>query len=356
MPIYSLRIFSAFLIIATLIPFIKWDYWWIRIFDYPQLQKLVLILLCGIIWIKIDFDQNPIEKWIWLVVLSPAALHLFFKVKTFTSIGKKMIDSVPFEKNNGIHVLVGNVLQSNKSYYKVVSLINRISPDLVFLVETDKNWVEGICSIEENYPNRILIPKDNTYGMALYCKLEIINSKIEYLIDDDVPSIELEVKLRNGKVITIYAIHPTPPVPTENLKSSERDAEILIVGKKAKNNPKPSMVIGDLNDVAWSYTTKLFLKISGMADPRRGRGFFSTFHAKIPLMRWPLDHIFLSKHFGLGELKVMSGIGSDHFPICIKASLKSEKTVEKLSASGDDKKEAEEKMVKGKIKKNKKGP
>lgn len=348
MPIYILRFFSAFLIIATLIPFLKWDYWWIRVFDYPQLQKLVLILICGLLWITIDFGQNPSEKWIWLGLLSITALHLFFKVRTFSSFGKKMIDSVPFEESCGIHVLVGNVLQFNKSYSKAVSLIKRINPDLVFLVETDKNWVDGISSIQSSYPNRILIPKDNTYGMALYCKLEIINHKIEYLIDDDIPSIELEIKLRIGELITIYAIHPTPPVPSENPKSTERDAEILIVGKKAKNNPNPSMVLGDLNDVAWSYTTELFLKISGMADPRRGRGLFSTFNAKIPLMRWPLDHIFLSKHFGLGELKVMPGIGSDHFPISIKASLRSEKTTEKLSVNSDDKKEANQKIENGK--------
>ncbi|WP_296702219.1 endonuclease/exonuclease/phosphatase family protein [Algoriphagus sp.] len=348
MPIYILRFFSAFLIIATLIPFIKWDYWWIRVFDYPQLQKLVLILICAIFWITIDFGQNPNEKWIWLGILSISSLHLFLKVKTFTSLGKKMIDSVPYEKENGIHVLVGNVLQFNKSYNKAVSLINRINPDLVFLVETDKNWVDRINSIHESYPNRILIPKDNTYGMALYCRLDIINHHIDYLIDDEIPSIELEVKLRNGKIVTIYAIHPTPPVPSENAKSTERDAEILIVGKKVKNNLNPSMVIGDLNDVAWSYTTELFLKISEMADPRRGRGLFNTFHAKVPLMRWPLDHIFLSKHFGLSELEVMPGIGSDHLPISIKASLRPEKTTEQLNLKRGDKKEAEEKIENGK--------
>ncbi len=348
MPIYILRFFSAFFLIATLIPFIKWDHWWIRVFDYPQLQKMIILLICGICWFIIAKSTNSTEKWIWVVSIGIAVGYLFNKVKTFSPIGAKMIESVPYSEENGIHILVGNVLQFNESYSKAVNLIKNTDPDLVFLVETDQKWVDGIASIEENFPNKILIPKDNTYGMALYTKFDIISHEIDYLINEEIPSIELELKLRNGKVITIYAIHPTPPVPSENPKSTERDAEILIVGKKVKKNKQPSLVIGDLNDVAWSYTTELFLKISEMADPRRGRGLFSTFHAKVPLMRWPLDHIFLSKHFGLGDLQVMPGIGSDHFPISIKVVLTPTNTTEQLEVNGEDKKEAEEKIQNGK--------
>jgi len=38
-------------------------------------------------------------------------------------------------------------------------------------------------------------------------------------------------------------------IPLENVKSTEQDAEILIVGEKAENNPKPSMLIDDMLEV-----------------------------------------------------------------------------------------------------------
>jgi hypothetical protein len=37
----------------------------------------------------------------------------------------------------------------------------------------------------------------------------------------------------------------------------------------------------------------------------------------VPLLRYPLDHIFYSREFGLLTLKKLEDIGSDHFPLLI---------------------------------------
>ncbi len=75
---------------------------------------------------------------------------------------------------------------------------------------------------------------------------------------------------------------------------------------------------GDLDDVAWSHTTKLFQRMSGALDPRRGRGMFSTFHAGHLILKWPLDHVFHDNSFNLVELKRLPNIGSDHFPVLVE--------------------------------------
>ena len=111
------------------------------------------------------------------------------------------------------------------------------------------------------------------------------------------------------------------PVPNEESDSLPRDAEILIVGKENRDNPRPFIVFGDLNDVAWSRTNYLFQNVSGLLDPRVGRGFYHTFHAGIPLLRFPLDHFFHSKHFRVADFRRLRNIGSDHFPVYVELSL-----------------------------------
>lgn len=71
------------------------------------------------------------------------------------------------------------------------------------------------------------------------------------------------------------------------------------VALKAKDCLLPCIVFGDLNDVAWSYTTELFRKTSELLDPRRGRGFYNTFSAHHWFIRFPLDYIFVQKNSAL---------------------------------------------------------
>ncbi|MBX3268572.1 MAG: endonuclease, partial [Acidobacteria bacterium] len=59
----------------------------------------------------------------------------------------------------------------------------------------------------------------------------------------------------------------------------------------------------------------------GLLDPRIGRGFFHTFHATIPLLKFPLDHLFHSNHFRLVDFRCLERFGSDHLPVFIKLSL-----------------------------------
>jgi endonuclease/exonuclease/phosphatase (EEP) superfamily protein YafD len=153
-----------------------------------------------------------------------------------------------------------------------------------------------------------------------------------------------QVELRSGEKIRVHFLHPAPPSPTENDESAERDAELLVVAKSVAETDEPVIVAGDLNDVAWSATTRMFRKISGLLDPRIGRGMFNSFHADYSFIRWPLDHLFHSDHFLLGDIRRLPNIGSDHFPMLIKLVLNPSagRKQEGLQGDADDQQQAEQ--------------
>lgn len=112
----------------------------------------------------------------------------------------------------------------------------------------------------------------------------------------------------------------------------------------------PTIVAGDMNDVGWSITSKLFRKYSGLVDPREGRGLFNTYSVFVPLLRYPLDHVFYSREFGLITLEKLEDIGSDHFPLLIGLSYEPDEDntegLEKTDAGEEA--EVEEKIQEGK--------
>lgn len=313
-------ILGGMLVIISLLPLIRHDYWTFRVFEFPRAQKWIInfILLLAAI---IIFPSDAYFSYGFIVLLITNQCYLSYQIYPYLPISKKQIDSVAADKKPSIRILIVNVLQNNRKWEKLSNLVQKEQSDMVLLLETNKWWKEQcVKAFGNEYPHQVLEDQENTYGMLLFSKLELNNTKIHHWIKDDIPSIETDVKL-DRRLIKLYAIHPEPPVPSENPKSTARDAEILLVGQKTKADQMPTIVAGDLNDVAWSYTTELFLKISGLLDPRRGRGFFSSFHAKYNFARWPLDHVFCSGHFRLQNMQRMSDIGSDHFPILLQLYL-----------------------------------
>ena len=81
---------------------------------------------------------------------------------------------------------------------------------------------------------------------------------------------------------------------------------------------------------------------------RIGRGLFSTFNANWPLIRFPVDHAFVSRHFEVAAFEVLPHVGSDHFPVFARLALTKVATAvneEPTPATVSDESEAEQKIA-----------
>jgi endonuclease/exonuclease/phosphatase (EEP) superfamily protein YafD len=310
--------FGYLLLVISILPLVRLDHWFFRVFEYPRVQKLTINILVLAAFVYL-FEIESLHDSLFPAFLTINAGYLLFQVYPFTFIAQKqMMNTVKHNPDRSISLFIGNVYQYNRKAKEYLESVSSVDPDVIMLVETDEWWAQKAEILKESHPYQLLVPLENTYGMILYSKFELIDGQVKYLVEEGIPSVHACIKLPSGEKIRFHGLHPTPPVPGENPRSTERDKEILLVAKSAKKSDLPVIVAGDLNDVAWSYTTQLFSKVSGLLDPRRGRGFFNTFHAKYRMFRYPLDHIFCSTDFTLLDIQRMPNCGSDHFPMFIR--------------------------------------
>jgi endonuclease/exonuclease/phosphatase (EEP) superfamily protein YafD len=340
-----LIVIGVLMILATVLPFLRKDEWWIRIFDFPRLQ--ITLITAAVIAAYLPFRGDSVAEHGFLIALVLCLLYQSYMMYPYTRLSPKQVQqSKTPTKESTISLLFANVLIENRNATRLKEIIKKADPDLILTAETDDWWREQLNEFDRTHPYVVAQPQDNSYGILLQSRLELINPQVKFLVQDDIPSIHARVKLRSGKEVELRGLHPRPPVPEEDGRATERDAELLIVGKEVKGKKDPIIVLGDLNDVAWSRTNNLFQDISGLLDPRIGRGFYHTFHAKYPFIRFPLDHFFHSNHFRLVDLRRLAYFGSDHFPVYIELSYEPDarNKQEELHADESEKEEAEEKI------------
>jgi endonuclease/exonuclease/phosphatase (EEP) superfamily protein YafD len=317
----ALTILGWLMVAATLVPLVRADYWAVRIFDFPRLQitAISVAILAGYLWVR---DNPGLPGQILLPLLVVCVVYQLWRIWPYTFLHSRQVRRVGrVDAERTFSILISNVLMTNRQSGKLRALIRRYDPDVILTVESDGWWEQELAEFDVSHPHSLRRPQGNTYGMLLYSRLPLVDPRIRFLVQQDIPSMHTGLRLPSGEVVNLRCLHPRPPAPGENTRSAERDAELLKVARELADQDSPSVVVGDLNDVAWSHTNALFQKISGLLDPRVGRGTFSTFNANWPGIRFPVDHAFVSRHFRVGAFEVLPHMGSDHFPVFARLSV-----------------------------------
>lgn len=330
---------TGLLVVATLLPIWRHPHWLIRGLDFPRLQLAVVAVLLILTEVLLLDHAKP-QTWVLVVATSVCLAWQLWWILPYTVFWRAEVKRAKSPSpDRKLSILTANVLTPNKQAEDLLQLINQHQPDVLVTLESDAWWQGHLDTLQPDMPYNLKCPLDNLYGMHVYSRLPLDDAEICYLVEEGVPSIHALLTLRTGDQVRVHFLHPAPPSPTENPESAERDAELVIVARKIVDSHQPVIVTGDLNDVAWSETTRLFRKLSGLLDPRVGRGMFNTFHAKYPFLRWPLDHLFHSHHFTLVSIKRLPYFGSDHFALFTELSFRPlrGKDQEGVSPDADDK-------------------
>ena len=328
------------MVAGTLLSLSRSPHWFVRGWDFPRVQIAFLASGAAVVYSWCCFDGSVQDTLFLAAVLACVAWQVarIFPYTPIAPVRVQLSRRRSSDERRRIRLLISNVLMENTAHERLLQLVRETNPDVLLAVETDDRWVRALEPLAADYRYVVRQPQSNWFGMVLFSRLPLIEAKVEFLVQDDVPSVFAVLDLAGERVV-LRGLHPRPPEPLRDQDSTPRDAELVLVGRwVAEQKDGPTIVAGDLNDVAWSATTQLFLRLSGLLDPRLGRGFYSSYNARNPLVRWPLDHLFHSNHFRLVALQRCKDIGSDHFPVLVELSYEPEAPAEQPEsqpASGD---------------------
>ncbi len=334
------------MVAGTLLSLSRSPHWFVRGWDFPRVQIAMIASGAGALYSWCCSEGALHDKLFLAAVLACVAWQVA-RIFPYTPIAPVRVQpSRRTSSENRVRLLISNVQMENTAHERLLRLVRDTDPDVLLAVETNERWVQALEALTADYPYVVRRPQDNWFGMVVFSRLPLLESKVEFLVQDDIPSVFAVLELAGDRIV-LRGLHPRPPEPLRDQDSTPRDAELVLVGRWiAKQNGGPTIVAGDLNDVAWSATTQLFLRLSGLLDPRMGRGLYSTYNARNPLVRWPLDHLFHSNHFRLVELRRCDDSGSDPFPVLVELSYEPEAPAEQQESKTEpgDQKEADERL------------
>lgn len=339
---WLLLLAAVLVALVTLLPLLRCESWWIRALDFPRLQLAALgaVVLAAVAWLG---EPGPASWTATALAALSCGVQARYVLPYTRFAPKETVDAVG--GHPVLKILLANVMMENRSSDRLFRFIREQAPDLIVFNEPDAWWCERLRELGARYPHRLEDPRGNTYGMIVYSTRPFARAEHRTILDPEIPSFHVCLDL-DGSPVTLHLVHPAPPHPKYARDTVGRDAELLVVGRLSHAQRGPVIVAGDLNDVAWSHTTRLFQRVSGLLDPRRGRGLYNTFHAGHWFMRWPLDHLFHSSHFRLVRILRGPCYGSDHFPMLIELELDRDARDEQSAPQldGDDLGEAGDKI------------
>lgn len=313
---------STFLLFITLLPVIKTGNWVARVCDFPRLQILVSsVLPISLIGAAGLVDGlSPVRTAVLCAAVAVAGWQLSHIVR-YTRYWPCEVSKDPVGEAT-ISVLIVNLDYQNQDKMRTLSTLQSNPVDLLLLIEIDMTWESALTPVLGDYSHREGVVRGDGLGLLLVSKLPLNESETRHLVSDDRASIHAAVEVK-GERVRVIALHPTPPglkaKGGERHDSRIRDAELVLVAEEIRKAESiHCIVLGDLNDVAWSHTTRLFRRLSGLCDPRIGRKLLSTYHARRPLFRYPLDHVFVSNELSVSRLERVRVPGSDHFGVLAK--------------------------------------
>jgi endonuclease/exonuclease/phosphatase (EEP) superfamily protein YafD len=307
---------GGIVVLATVLPFIRGPWWWVRVCDFPRLQLFVLGF--AVLVALLVLGPRSAADWLGAAVLAAAVLYQGYRILPYTPLWSvRALPSRDPDPERKLRLLIANVLVKNRRSEALLRLVRATDPDVLLAVETDRFWVDALACLDARFAWRVKLPQDNAYGMLLLSRLELRDARVRHLMDEDVPRSPRAWRFAAATKSTSMRFirarpRPSRPAPTATPRfcARARDPRARRAGDRRRRPQRRRLVARHASvsprqrHARPAYRTRPVRHLQRAAPA-------AALAARPHLLHWD---------FRLVRLERMGFIGSDHFPILVELS------------------------------------
>lgn len=281
----------------------------LELFTHFRLQYLVAALLLTVAFLFL--------RWPGYVALGVAtvAVNAWFVVPWYLP----AVSAAQASGDAQVRILHANVQVSNSDSRRFVELVEQSQPDLLVIQEATPAWMASLSALDELYPHKVIEPRDDPFGIALYSRFALQSSSVVTSEPLHYPEI-LATVMVGETALQVIAAHPTNPIGSN--RAYARNLQLDAIAKLARRSPQPTIVVGDLNISMWASHYRRLIAESGLRNSREGFGVAPTWPLFLPFAMIPIDHVLVSSDIAVVDFSTGPNIGSDHLPILVSLQLR----------------------------------
>jgi endonuclease/exonuclease/phosphatase (EEP) superfamily protein YafD len=177
----------------------------------------------------------------------------------------------------------------------------------------------SLAPVGEAFPHRLFHVRDDNFGIGVFSKAPLFEVKDESLTPLAIPAINVRVSFEAGEA-RLFGIHTLPLVSRRYVQV--RNDLLAQLAQQVRDAKQPVILAGDLNTSMWTRPYQQLLEVSGMQDPRVGRGLFPAWPSVGGFAVVPIDHILVSSEIKVVSFEAVTIPGSDHRGLLARLSFK----------------------------------
>jgi endonuclease/exonuclease/phosphatase (EEP) superfamily protein YafD len=221
-----------------------------------------------------------------------------------------------------LRLAFANLLYGNIDFPRMLRALAALEADVLVLCEATIEARRQLASLEARYPYALdSCAPDNLYGIVILSRVPL-RPRSSGIGEDPSPRHLAADLVTEGGRISLIAIHPTNPL---RLGHAHRiPAEFDAVAQLCRTALDDLVLIGDCNAAGWSAPLQALERKARLANDRRLRPSWPVWLP--PLLRLPLDHVWVRGRVTLVAAQLGPRFGSDHLPLVAEIGLRSQMT------------------------------